>query len=184
MSLIQKMLDFQKKVGAITKNSENPFFKSSYFNVNALIEEVKPILNELGILLLQPLISLEGRPAIETILADPESKEVKSWITILPENPDPQKMGGIITYFRRYALQSLLFLQAEDDDANSASQEPSSNTTTQSSSKICPVCAKKHSGKYDVCYACYLKKSVPAKTTTAVKKDPTQEELDIQNIPF
>ena len=35
---------------------------------------------------------------------------------------DPQKMGSMITYYRRYTLQSLLGLQAEDDDANAASK--------------------------------------------------------------
>ena len=35
---------------------------------------------------------------------------------------DPQKLGSAVTYYRRYTLQSLLGLQAEDDDANSASQ--------------------------------------------------------------
>ena len=35
---------------------------------------------------------------------------------------DPQKMGSAITYYRRYALQSLFLLRAEDDDANSSSQ--------------------------------------------------------------
>jgi hypothetical protein len=39
---------------------------------------------------------------------------------VLPENSDPQKMGSTITYFRRYALQSLFLLQAEDDDGHSA----------------------------------------------------------------
>lgn len=34
---------------------------------------------------------------------------------------DPQKMGSAITYYRRYALQSLFLLRAEDDDANVAS---------------------------------------------------------------
>ena len=38
---------------------------------------------------------------------------------------DPQKLGSAITYYRRYTLQSLLGLQAEDDDANKAStKEP------------------------------------------------------------
>ena len=39
----------------------------------------------------------------------------------LPEIQDPQKIGGAITYYRRYALVSLLGLQAEDDDGNTAS---------------------------------------------------------------
>jgi hypothetical protein len=33
-------------------------------------------------------------------------------------------MGSAITYYRRYTLQSLLSLQAEDDDANTASKTP------------------------------------------------------------
>ena len=40
----------------------------------------------------------------------------------MQELTDPQKMGSMITYYRRYTLQSLLGLQAEDDDGNSASQ--------------------------------------------------------------
>jgi hypothetical protein len=38
---------------------------------------------------------------------------------VLPNLQDPQKLGSAITY-RRYTLQSLLGLQAEDDDGNKA----------------------------------------------------------------
>ena len=41
----------------------------------------------------------------------------------LPEVTDAQKAGSAITYFRRYALQSLLALEAEDDDGNTASSK-------------------------------------------------------------
>jgi hypothetical protein len=37
---------------------------------------------------------------------------------VLPNLQDPQKLGSAITYYRRYTLQSLLGLQAEDDDGN------------------------------------------------------------------
>jgi len=42
----------------------------------------------------------------------------------LPEAPDAQKYGSAITYFRRYALQSLFLLEAEDDDGNNAVKKP------------------------------------------------------------
>jgi len=35
---------------------------------------------------------------------------------------DPQKHGSEITYYRRYTLQSLLAMQADDDDGNAASK--------------------------------------------------------------
>jgi hypothetical protein len=39
---------------------------------------------------------------------------------LLPNLQDPQ-LGSAITYYRRYTLQSLLGLQAEDDDGNKQS---------------------------------------------------------------
>lgn len=138
---MKKLLEFQKRVGAITKDSVNPFFKSNYFDINKLIEEVKPILNELGLILLQPLVSgtESGRLAIKTIIIDSETdKELISGVAILPENPDPQKMGSIITYYRRYAIQSLLFLQAEDTDGDIGQNKNTGNIglATQNRYKI------------------------------------------------
>lgn len=160
-----KLLDFQKKVGAITKDSTNPFFKSNYFDINKLIEEIKPILNELELILLQPLVTGEvnGKLAIKTIVIDAETdKELISGCAVLPENPDPQKMGSIITYYRRYAIQSLLFLQAEDDDGNMATQnkEVKKEATKPLSDyqKICLALKKKNpnlkslSDYQDACY--------------------------------
>ena len=123
-----KLLDFQKKVGAIAKDSLNPFFKKNYFDINGLIAEIKPILNEVGLTLTQP-ISFEfdvtsgtGRSILHTFLKDGKDIIESSSIS-LPENLDPQKMGSAITYYRRYSIQSMLLLQAEDDDGNKASHK-------------------------------------------------------------
>jgi len=130
---MEKLLQFQQKIGAISKDSTNPFFKSKYFDINKLLEEVKPVLNELGLILLQPLDHIDGKPALRTLLLDTEITDTKfsiyncavaDFITPLPENSDPQKMGSIITYYRRYAIQSLLGLQAEDDDGNAGAKMP------------------------------------------------------------
>ena len=119
-TIYSRLLNVQKRVGVLTKDKSNPFYKSKYLDINTIIEVVKPIMNEEGLVLLQPLaFTTEYKPTIRTIIID-EKGENLAYESILPENPDPQKMGAIITYFRRYALQSLLCLQAEDDDANSA----------------------------------------------------------------
>ena len=122
-SLYGKLFKAQKQIKAISKDSTNPFFKSKYFDINKLVEEIKPILDEVGLLILQPLTNMEdGSLAISTIIIDPETgEEIFSKVPV-PQNDNPQKMGSIITYYRRYCLQSLLFLQAEDDDANLASK--------------------------------------------------------------
>jgi len=46
----------------------------------------------------------------------------------LPDNVEPQKMGSAITYYRRYSLQSMLLLEAEDDDGNSTKYIPQQKT--------------------------------------------------------
>jgi hypothetical protein len=119
---MKKLLMFQQSIKAIAKDSQNPHFKNTYFDINKLLEEIKPILNELGLVIIQPLTIIDGKSAIKTIIFDTEAdKALIESIIYIPENPDPQKMGSAITYFRRYSLQSLLALEAEDDDANKAS---------------------------------------------------------------
>lgn len=119
-ALYKKLLNVQKEVGAIAKDSENPYFKSSYFDINGLLKELKPILNKEGLVVLQPLTNLEGKLALETLVIDEESGDQLKSICLIPENVDPQKVGSTITYYRRYSLQSLFLLQAEDDDAETA----------------------------------------------------------------
>lgn len=125
MSIYKKLAEAKKEIGKVSKNAKNPHFKNTYADVNALIEAVEPILLEKGLLLLQPI---QGQKVL-TIIHDVESNESVQSEIDLPPLTDPQKLGSAITYFRRYTLQSLLSLQAEDDDANKASQ-PTPPTTT------------------------------------------------------
>lgn len=121
-TLFQKLLEVQKEVAAIKKTEENPFFRSQYFDINGLLEVLKPVLNEKGLVLLQPL-SYEGNNLLlKTVLIDSFDGEKITETTIIPNAGDAQKQGSAITYFRRYALQSLFALRSIDDDGNVASQ--------------------------------------------------------------
>ena len=115
-NIYQKLLSAKKEIGAISKDSTNPFYKSKYFDINKLVEQVEPILQKHSLLLLQPI---KENKVISQIFDVDNSTCVESFIE-LPNITDPQKLGSAITYYRRYTLQSLLGLQAEDDDANIA----------------------------------------------------------------
>jgi hypothetical protein len=118
-SIYSKINEVQANIGKIVKAQSNPFFKSHYFDINQLLEQLMPLILEQGMTLIQPLTHVDGKPALKTIIADDEGGI--EFVCPLPENIDPQKMGSTITYFRRYSLQSLFCLQAEDDDGNAAS---------------------------------------------------------------
>jgi hypothetical protein len=155
----KKLLAIQKEIGAIKKDSENPFFKSKYFDINTLLEQVKPILHKHDVVVTQPLSNIDGKLALKTKLIDCETGEViDEDICPLPEMPDPQKSGSAITYFRRYALQSLLALEAEDDDANLASTKPKTAPQATITPKV---------------------KALPENIVNAVNNAMTEEELKV-----
>lgn len=116
--LLKALAAAKREIGPILKKETNPYFKSKYSDINELIKQVEPILDSHGLMLLQPIHNGEVYSKIYHI----ESETTAESSMKLPELTDPQKMGSAITYYRRYTLQSLLGLQAEDDDGNAASQ--------------------------------------------------------------
>ena len=121
-NIYAKLLKLNQALSPIKKDQDNPFYHSKYADINKIIGEIRPKLTELGLVVLQPLTSIDGKSAIKTIIIDTESGETFGEDNLYPliEMADPQKEGAVITYFRRYALLSALMLETEDDDCNSA----------------------------------------------------------------
>jgi len=117
-NILKSILEAKKEIGKVSKNAKNPHFKNTYADINALIEAVEPILLDKGLVMLQPV----NDGVVTTRIIHPESGEEVSSSIALPTTSTPQQLGSAITYYRRYTLQSLLCLQAEDDDANEANK--------------------------------------------------------------
>jgi hypothetical protein len=142
---MKRILEVKKKIGNLSKNSKNPFFKSQYLDLNDLLNAVEPLLQEQGLVLLQPI----NGGMVWTQIIDSESGSVIADSSIdLPNITDPQKLGSAITYFRRYTLKSLLAIAEKDDDGNKASEpEPKKKP---SSKQIDQAKAKYKAGEVDV----------------------------------
>lgn len=130
-NISKALLAAQKNIGAAKKGSDNPFFRSKYADLGAVLEAIKDALNSEGIVILQPhsteLIGEEIVSFVETTLLHGASGEFitsKTKINI-PEGIKSHEYGSILTYMRRYSLQSLISLPAEDDDGNKASGKKS-----------------------------------------------------------
>ena len=115
--LLKALANVKKEVGKLSKTETNPFFKSKYFDINSLIQQIEPLLEKNNLLLLQPIENNK----VKSVIYEVESGASVSSEIELPNLTDPQKLGSAITYYSRYTLQSLLGLQAEDDDGNKAS---------------------------------------------------------------
>jgi len=111
----------QKAMGAAKKGAKNPFFKSKYADLNSVIEAVKDPLNDNGITVLQRHAVTEHGPVVRTTLIHVSGELIESDTLIeVAKKSDPQALGSAISYARRYGLQSLLCLPAEDDDGETA----------------------------------------------------------------
>ncbi len=106
------------------KGSVNPFFKNKYADLNDVLAAVVPTLNNNGIVLLQPLVNIEGKNFVKTVLMHESGEIFESLAEIFCKNTnDAQAYGSGVTYARRYSLSSICGIGSEDDDAQKAVQQ-------------------------------------------------------------
>lgn len=114
------------------KDALNPFFKKSYADLNSIREAIMPALNANGISVIQPTIVIDGVDYVETILLHESGEFISSTTKIVVDKVnDAQRHGSGLSYARRYALQSIVCIGAEDDDANLATNKQVIKPTTQ-----------------------------------------------------
>jgi len=124
MSEIAKaFIKAQSEMRTPKKGNSNPFFKSKYADLNSVLEAVLEALHNNGIAILQPTVFIEGKSFVNTVLLHESGEKLEGFTEILFSKPnDAQAQGSGITYARRYGLQSICGVGAEDDDGNNASQ--------------------------------------------------------------
>ena len=111
----------QLEMGNAVKYAVNPFFKKNYADINAVREAVLPSLNKHGIIAIQPTCVVDGKNYVETVLLHESGEFISSLTEIIVDKiGDAQRHGSGLSYARRYALQSIANIGAEDDDANGA----------------------------------------------------------------
>lgn len=103
------------------KDSVNPHFKSRYADLATVLKTVRPVLSKHGIALTQTTNYAEGVLVLVTRLSW-RDEEIVGHYPVIPQQSTPQGYGSALTYARRYAIQAIVGVAAdEDDDGNAAS---------------------------------------------------------------
>jgi len=120
--LFASMAKAQAEIKVALKDSSNPFFKSKYANLQAIIEASRPALCKHGLSVLQQIVpDGNGRDSLVTMLCHSSGQWVASRIMINPAKTDVQSLGSYITYLRRYCYAALVGVyDGQDDDGNGA----------------------------------------------------------------
>jgi len=112
----------QADMGGAIKDSNNPFFKSSYADLTSVIKAIKEPFAKYGLSFVQFPITSDGGKGIgvSTMLIHSSGQWIQGEFLLPMEKVTPQGAGSAITYARRYALQAMAGIPAVDDDAEIA----------------------------------------------------------------
>lgn len=116
------LLKAQRSIKFASKDAKNPHFKSTYADLPAVIDAIKPALNDAGLVFLQTFSPSEaGFIAVTTRLMHETGEWIEDTATVPLPKSDPQGYGSAATYARRYSLAAITGLYQDDDDGNAAS---------------------------------------------------------------
>lgn len=116
-TMIEELMAAKKEFKPLLKNRVNPFTKSRYADLAAVLESIEDPLAAHGFMILHPFRFDEaGRFIMDTKIKHLPTGEAFESVYELPKGVDSQAMGSAITYGRRYSLCALLSLAADDDD--------------------------------------------------------------------
>ena len=112
----------QAEMGGAIKDSNNPFFKSSYADLTSVIKVIKEPFAKWGLSFVQlPVTSAGGNGiGVSTMLMHKSGQWLQGEYLLPMDKVTPQGAGSAITYARRYALQSLVGIPSVDDDSELA----------------------------------------------------------------
>ncbi len=98
-------------------------YNYKYSDLASVLQACRPQLAKQGIAIVQRPLPTDGTKArIETMLIHTSGQWISGELHIVPAKADPQGIGSVITYARRYSIQGMVGLASEDDDAASVSQ--------------------------------------------------------------
>lgn len=129
------LIQFNKNFKGLKADGSNPFFKSSYITLDGILNTVRPILAENGLAVYQNVSNdiATGYVKVQTVLIHESGESIESDIFHMKPVPkidrngvvieqDPQMLGSVVSYAKRYQLGALLGIsESVDDDCNSAS---------------------------------------------------------------
>ena len=117
----------QGEMKGATSKSTNPFFNSSYADLNTVIESSVPYLSKHGISVIQGTeFDMVCGYFVTTRLMHESGEWVQTRVRCpLGGKKDIQAVGGAITYGRRYGLAAMAGIAQKDDDGNSNRKDQS-----------------------------------------------------------
>ncbi len=126
------MANAQGEMEPALKSSKNPFFKSNYADLAAIMESIKIPLKKNDLSIWQDVITNDKGISVCTMVSHSSGQ----WIEFGPleialAKRDAQSVGSAITYAKRYALSAAVGVVSDNDDDGEAAMGRNATKTVQ-----------------------------------------------------
>lgn len=155
LNIYQKLLEVQKRVVGLGKNQKS--FNYDYVTGSKVLDNIKPIMNEVGLILKQEIINLTHE-RIDYKSKNSEKSEILytaellfTWIDVETGEKDENRfaasgmndwekgVGSILTYAERYFLLKYFHIKTDEDDIDNPNRKLEDDTPTQPKKKEKPI---------------------------------------------
>ncbi len=197
----------QGEIQTVGKNAENPFGHYNYADLGAVMKALREPLSKHGLAVVQgPFTSEGGFVIVRTRLIHTSGQWIECCVQAEATGTDPQAVGSVITYLRRYSLAAMTGVATEDDDGEAATsqagkdaaqnkgqaQSPRRKPTPAQAqqTKACPKCgAPLRVSRHGEDYYCWKKRggcgaTFPLDFETAPELSPEADERYSEDIPI
>jgi len=107
----------QASMKGAVKDASNPHFKSKYADLASVWEACRGPLTSNGLAVVQSPSAEGATVHLDTLIVHTSGQWIRGTATATAKDAGAQSVGSIITYLRRYGLQSFAGVAPEDDDA-------------------------------------------------------------------
>lgn len=118
--LFSALAKAQAQIKGTPKDASNPFYKSSYSTLDQCWESARGPLSSNGLSVVQIVQEIDGKMFLVTILGHSSGQFITSKMPMVLPKADPQTLGSVTSYCRRYSLCAMVGLSSSDDDGEQA----------------------------------------------------------------
>lgn len=131
-----------RTVEVLMKNDKGKY-SFTYATFDAICEMTRPILSKHGLSVIQPPSVGDAELIVTTRLMHASGEWIEEVFAITTASADPQALGSLLTYMKRYSYCSMLGITAEeDDDGNAATGNEIGSSKNKEPMPTCPKCEK------------------------------------------
>lgn len=148
MKIYQKLLSIQQKINGLGKDKQAQNYK--YVTGDKVLGEIKPLMNELGLLLKQEILSIDNTRQDYATKSNPNKSEINSkvmmrftWVDCETGEKDEnlfgangqndwdKGVGSALTYAERYFLLKFFHIATDEDDIDNPDRKVEEKHTPQ-----------------------------------------------------